>query len=88
LSNLGLSQPLFSLPEIHVFPNPANDKITITSTTDLNNLEILVYSSIGELIEKKIGKLNAIDFTISEYTNGIYFIRIPEFGYTTKFIKQ
>lgn len=88
LSNLGLSQPSIIYPEINVFPNPANDKITISSSIDLNNLEILVYSSLGQLIEKKIGKLKTIDFTISEYKNGIYFVRIPDVGYTSKFIKQ
>ncbi len=88
LSNLGLSQPSIIFPEINVFPNPANDKITISSTMGLNDLEILIYSSMGQLVEKKIGKLKSIDFTISEYNNGIYFIRIPEVGYTSKFIKQ
>ncbi|MBM3453361.1 MAG: T9SS type A sorting domain-containing protein, partial [Bacteroidetes bacterium] len=88
LSNLGLSQPLITLPKIHVFPNPSNDKITISSVIDLNNVEIFVYSSLGQLVEKKIGKSNTIDFTIEEYPNGVYFIRIPESGITTKFIKQ
>jgi hypothetical protein len=88
LSNLGLMNPFFTLPEIHVYPNPAYDRITITSDIDLNNLEILVYSSTGKLVDKKIGKMKTIDFSITDYTNGMYFIQIPEFGYSTKFIKQ
>ena len=88
LSNLGLMNPFFTLPEIHVYPNPAYDKITITSDLDLNNFEILVYSSTGKLVDKKIGKMKTIDFSITDYTNGMYFIQIPEFGYSTKFIKQ
>jgi hypothetical protein len=88
LSNLGLMNPFFTLPEIHVYPNPAYDKITITSDIDLNNFEILVYSSTGKLVDKKIGKMKTIDFSITDYTNGMYFIQIPEFGYSTKFIKQ
>jgi len=88
LSNLGLMNPFFTLPEIHVYPNPAYDKITITSDIDLNNFEILVYSSTGKLVDKKICKMKTIDFSITDYTNGMYFIQIPEFGYSTKFIKQ
>jgi hypothetical protein len=88
LSNLGLMNPFFTLPEIHVYPNPAYDKITITSDIDLNNFEIRVYSSTGKLVDKKIGKMKTIDFSITDYTNGMYFIQIPEFGYSTKFIKQ
>ena len=88
LSNLGLMNPFFTLPEIHVYPNPAYDKITITSDIDLNNFEILVYSSTGKLVDKKIGKMKTIDFSITYYTHGMYFIQIPEFGYSTKFIKQ
>jgi hypothetical protein len=80
--------PFFTLPEIHIYPNPAYDRITITSDIDLNNLEILVYSSTGKLVDKKIGKMKTIDFLITDYTNGMYFIQIPEFGYSTKFIKQ
>jgi hypothetical protein len=88
LSNLGLMNPFFTLPEIHIYPNPAYDRITITSDIDLNNLEILVYSSTGKLVDKKICKMKTIDFSITDYTNGMYFIQIPEFGYSTKFIKQ
>ena len=88
LSNLGLMNPFFTLPEIHVYPNPAYDKITITSDIDLNNFEIRVYSSTGKLVDKKIGKMKTIDFSITYYTHGMYFIQIPEFGYSTKFIKQ
>jgi hypothetical protein len=88
LSNLGLMNPFFTLPEIHVYPNPAYDKITITSDIDLNNFEIRVYSSTGKLVDKKIGKMKTIDFSITDYNNGMYFIQIPEFGYSTKFIKQ
>jgi hypothetical protein len=88
LSNLSLMNPFFTLPEIHVYPNPAYDKITITSDIDLNNFEILVYSSTGKLVDKKIGIMKTIDFSITDYTNGMYFIQIPEFGYSTKFIKQ
>jgi hypothetical protein len=88
LSNLGLMNPFFTLPEIHIYPNPAYDRITITSDIDLNNFEIRVYSSTGKLVDKKIGKMKTIDFSITDYTHGMYFIQIPEFGYSTKFIKQ
>jgi hypothetical protein len=88
LSNLGLAKPYSIMPEIHVYPNPTNEHITIASDKQFGNAEILIYSSTGKLMDQKIAKMTNINFSVADYSNGIYFIRIPELGYTTKFIKQ
>jgi hypothetical protein len=88
LSNLGLNNAIQILPEINIYPNPANDKITIISSTYLNELDILIYTSSGKLIDTKKVEQNKTDLSIRELTPGMYILCIPEFGSAIKFIKQ
>jgi hypothetical protein len=88
LSNLGLNNAIQILPEINIYPNPANDKITIISSTYLNELDILIYTSTGKLIDTKKVEQNKTDLSIRELTPGMYILCIPEFGSAIKFIKQ
>jgi len=88
LSNLGLNNAIQILPEINIYPNPANDKITIISSTYLNELDILIYTSTGKLIDTKKVEPNKTDLSIRELTPGMYILCIPEFGSAIKFIKQ
>jgi hypothetical protein len=88
LSNLGLNNAIQILPEINIYPNPANDKITIISSTYLNEVDILIYTSTGKLIDTKKVEQNKTDLSILELTPGMYILCIPEFGSAIKFIKQ
>lgn len=88
LSNLGLNNAIQILPEINIYPNPANDKITIISSTYLNEVDILIYTSTGKLIDTKKVEQNKADLSIRELTPGMYILCIPEFGSAIKFIKQ
>jgi hypothetical protein len=88
LSNLGLNNAIQILPEINIYPNPANDKITIISSTYLNEVDILIYTSTGKLIDTKKVEQNKTDLSIRELTPGMYILCVPEFGSAIKFIKQ
>jgi hypothetical protein len=57
------------------FPNPADQLITIRSN-ELNNAEIRVYNSIGELVYETNEHTNASVVTINtqQFAEGIYFI--------------
>ena len=88
LSNLGLNNAIQILPEINIYPNPANDKITIISSTYLNEVDILIYTSTGKLIDTKKVEPNKTDLSIGELTPGMYILCIPEFGSAIKLIKQ
>ena len=59
---------------IAIYPNPTTGIFTIR--TDLDNIEIEIYSTIGRLVLKKnlLGGLHTIN--ISDQPKGIYFIKI------------
>lgn len=60
-----------------VFPNPANDKICISSTMNTNDFRLLkIYNSIGENIISKTLTANSEIVNIEELTSGIYMICI------------
>ena len=65
--------------ELSIFPNPAENKLYINfnNLSEPDNIEILVYSSLGELVKKTIykGVLN-YELDITEINSGTYFIKI------------
>lgn len=76
-----LANENFTLDEssVKVFPNPANDVVTIQSTNQIKSIE--VYDVQGRSIHTQtINKENA-NLEVSNFTNGIYFIKVKtEFG--------
>ena len=73
-----------SLDLLHVYPNPAKDKITIQTKNELNKIDILNIS--GVKIEE-IKDLNQNSIDISHLSTGIYFIQINN-CHLIKFIKE
>jgi len=78
-------------PEVQsfeLFPNPASDVITISSSTKIINLKI--YNYYGQLILSR--SVNSESFTqdISTLVNGVYFIRLEtnDSAISKRFIKQ
>jgi hypothetical protein len=77
---------------IAVYPNPANDRLSIEMNTINNSMQYTIYDELGRQIE--LGKLpsaknNGID--ISTYPPGIYMISVTTATnkrYTAKFIKD
>lgn len=60
---------------ISIFPNPAADKITVSSGLSLLNPQIKIYPVSGVLIQiSRLNSQNEID--ISNLVNGIYFLNI------------
>jgi hypothetical protein len=88
LSNLGLNNTIPSFPEINIYPNPATNEITISSSFNNHDVEIMIYASSGKLVAQKRSNLIKDNISISNFSSGMYFIRIPELGFATKFIKQ
>jgi uncharacterized repeat protein (TIGR03803 family) len=71
---------------INLYPNPANNYITITGLSDINSIEI--YNSKGQIMKSESHKTNQID--VSGFNPGIYIIRVKtEKGIEVKkFVKQ
>lgn len=79
---------------INVFPNPAEDQLTIevfkTQTTELT---AEVYSVTGKLVlQQQLGKLNGSveNINISDLSSGMYLIRVTgeDVDYSEKFMKK
>jgi hypothetical protein len=71
-----------------LLPNPANESITITSTSIFNTVEIV--SFLGQTILSQPANGNRLTLDVSNLTNGVYFVRIiTENGASVqKFVKQ
>lgn len=64
--------------ETTLFPNPANDVVTISTGLNSGDVSVLVYDFTGKLIENKQLK-NAgatVQYTTSELANGVYILSI------------
>lgn len=84
----GLSNQTLAESDFIVFPNPANELVTITSNE--NKGQLIIYNTLGAVLYSK--QLNATQTTVdvSAYQSGIYFIQIQTVDgmATKKIIKQ
>ncbi len=60
--------------ELKIYPNPSNGIITIFGIEQ--NATISIYNTIGELIESTYTEKFTVTINLSEYSNGIFFIKI------------
>ena len=60
---------------INIHPNPANDKISIA--TELNVEEIAIYDIYGRTVRQQVNKTTGPQvIDVADLENGIYFINI------------
>jgi hypothetical protein len=88
--NVGLEEFQVSNNKLILYPNPANNEITISiENTDINDFEIFIVNILGE--EQRVTAKNAT-LDISDLTSGIYFVTIfskdSKIGLTEKFVKE
>ncbi|WP_026776106.1 T9SS type A sorting domain-containing protein [Polaribacter sp. Hel_I_88] len=75
--------------DLSIFPNPASGKIKIS--TEMTIVKILLYTSLGKEITKRIHKINTNEYDLTGLSSGIYFIKIIDengSNYKRKIIKQ
>ena len=75
---------IFIEDQVYLYPNPANNFVYIKSKSDINTINI--YDVTGKLV--KIFKQNENKYDISNFTSGIYLIKMiqNEIIYTKKLI--
>ena len=61
---------------VAVYPNPANDVLNIQ--LDDNQINIVIYNSLGQAVRSIDGVSGGIQINISDLNSGLYFIRIGE----------
>jgi len=72
--------------KLQLYPNPANSFVRITSEETLNSL--LITDISGKVVANLNGNgQNILDFPVSNYCNGIYFITVNGTS-NSKFVVQ
>ena len=74
---------------IVVYPNPANDRLFISSTAinHEDDFRIELYSVIGhKLTDTKVDQ-SLTEVSLSDYASGIYFIALKQNGQTVSYQK-
>lgn len=84
----GMNNAMLPDFQLHVFPNPANELITISAGQSYTaSTEIRLYNALGMLIKKAQTTLPA-QFSVDDLPSGIYFIQCNEHAQTIRFVKQ
>jgi uncharacterized repeat protein (TIGR02543 family) len=85
---LSADEYLKEIQNISIYPNPAKDKIKIFSNTTIEN--VLVYNVFGKLVYKSSEKLNSTTVDVSNFSSGIYFVKVFSDGFTKtkKIVKE
>ena len=64
---------LYQLNNLKVFPNPTSDILNFQFETPIENAEIRIYSTIGQLMTNQKLTNNDVQFDVSNYQHGMYF---------------
>ena len=76
---------------LSIYPNPANDNITINFTSTSKNVSVKIYDATGRLV-KNIANVKAgeTSISISELESGLYLLNLQDGNNSTtkRFIKQ
>lgn len=62
--------------EFNIAPNPTNGIFQIQSTSSLQNANIEIYSTLGQLIYSQIASGNQVEIDLNAHENGVYLIKI------------
>jgi hypothetical protein len=77
----GINNPLAT--ETVVYPNPARDQVTISSSEAMTRIMVVNY--IGQLVEDRELNQNKVVLNTTNYESGVYIVRIEtENGIVTK----
>ncbi|MCF6185277.1 MAG: T9SS type A sorting domain-containing protein, partial [Bacteroidales bacterium] len=73
---------------ITVYPNPADNEITIKFTKNIENVKIKIFNSLGQIVYSSNTKNDFEKIDISKFTSGIYLISIlnNQYVYTKKIV--
>lgn len=86
-STLGINDN--QLSDSTVFPNPANDIITIKTQKNITSIQVINLQ--GQLVMKKVIPITNNKIDVSELSNGIYFLKLRDDNEQTdviRFIKK
>ncbi len=68
----------FQKPGFIVFPNPANDRLIITSSGKMNTEIIRLFSSSGALVYSSNWNGKQVEIPVSNFADGLYLVQLGE----------
>lgn len=73
--NLGIT-PLFGANEVHIYPNPTSESITVELTQPCENCRIEIANTLGQKLMVDAINQNSKILNLKSFPKGIYFISI------------
>lgn len=71
---------IYSINDIEIYPNPANDRVTISAIGKISKDAMLQIYSIeeGKLVKEERLNDNSIELDISQLAQGVYFVKVTD----------
>lgn len=76
INTSGIADNLENKNTLHIYPNPTSGKITIQSASSDNYFEL--YDMAGKLLKKKTFNVSRFETDLSEFNNGVYFLKVGD----------
>jgi len=66
------------LVNVLIFPNPANNSITLKVENELNDksIEYIIYNSLGKIVLRNALNNSSMNIDVLKFPNGIYIVNI------------
>mgnify|MGYP003648026661 CR=1 FL=1 len=77
-TTVSIKEPVKQASEISVFPNPAQDQITVRQYYRPTILHFLVLDQSGRIVKESTSTYTDTQINISELKSGLYFLRITD----------
>jgi hypothetical protein len=81
IGNVGITEPNKSADSFSLYPNPADNHVYIDSPDELK--QVTVYNILGRLVADEITTGRQFELKTSEYSIGIYLVRVETAGGVT-----
>ena len=90
LQNSGVNDIIGQSDNLSLYPNPANDAITVSIPTNTKYDFISIFNIQGELIQQQPLLNSTSEINISNLTSGMYVIKAtnPETYIVKRFVKE
>jgi hypothetical protein len=89
----GVDDMNITSPQFTIYPNPAHEKLTLTSTVDAIDVKVFIIDVLGRtLLERKENIFSGgdLELSLSSFAVGTYYLRIETGGgvQTIRFVKE